>query len=177
MTPRVFMAGWLVSAALLSSWAVSSASDQGRPARPAATPPRPGAAVLPALSVELSEQIERLAARADAMAAAVPARRDLFAFRDRAARPAAAKRPAVTEAVVVDAPPMLAEAPPQPSLAGIADLGAGGLTAVVSLRDVLHYVKKGDVIDGRYRVDAVGFDSVDVFDLTLGTILRLSWQL
>jgi len=47
---------------------------------------------------------------------------------------------------------------------------------VISFHDELHFVKNGDVIAGRYRVDRVSADGVDVFDLTLGTILRLSLQ-
>jgi hypothetical protein len=52
----------------------------------------------------------------------------------------------------------------------------GAATAVISFRETLHYVKQGDVIAGRYRVDAVGTHGVELFDLTTGTISRLSLQ-
>ena len=50
---------------------------------------------------------------------------------------------------------------------------AGMLTAVISFSGELHYVRLGDLIAGRYRIDAVAMDGVDVFDLAAGTILRL----
>jgi hypothetical protein len=49
----------------------------------------------------------------------------------------------------------------------------GSLTAVISFGGALHYVRHGDLIAGRYRIDAVAMDGVDVFDLVAGTILRL----
>ncbi|HEX6323805.1 MAG TPA: hypothetical protein VFZ36_08775 [Vicinamibacterales bacterium] len=181
MTSRAFTAGWLVSAALLSSLAVSSADDQAAPQRSASSAvAAPG---LPPVSLELDSEIGRLAARTHAAALARTPARNPFAFADRRAaeRQASERRTSESRTPELRTPelrtPELPNFLPAPSLAGIADLGGGALTAVVSLRDVLHYVKKGDVIDGRYRVDAVGFDSVDVFDLTLGTVLRLSWQL
>jgi len=180
MTSRAFTAGWLVSAALLSSLAVSSASDQARPAAPG---PLQAAAGLPPASMELDSEIARLAARTGASTLARAPERNPFAFADRrvAERRVAARRASDPQAAELRTAelrtPLPPNAVPVPSLAGIADTGAGGLTAVVSLRDVLHYVKYGDVIDGRYRVDMVSFDGVDVFDLTLGTVLRLSLQL
>lgn len=174
MTSRAFTAGWLVSAGLLSSLAVSSASDQARPAGPG-LPQAPAAAGLPRVSIELDTEIGRLAARTGASTRARTPERNPFAFADRrvAERRTAERRTAETRTPELPN----AEPPVQLSLAGIADTGAGGLTAVVSLREVLHYVKKGDVIDGRYRVDSVSVDGVDVFDLTLGTVLRLALQL
>ena len=176
MTSRAFTAGWLVSAALLSSLAVSSADDQAAPRRAAATDA--GAAALPPVSIELDSEVVRLAARTHAAALARTPARNPFAFADRRVAERRTSEPRTAE--LRTAEPRTPEPPnavPVPSLAGIADTGAGGLTAVVSLREVLHYVKKGDVIDGRYRVVSVSVDGVDVFDLTLGTILRLSLQL
>jgi hypothetical protein len=168
---------WLVSAGLLSSLAVSSASDQTRPAAPglSQTPAAPG---LPPVAIELDSEIGRLAARTHAAALAHTPARNPFTFADRRGPERRASEPRTSEPrtreLRTPEPPNIV---PVPSLAGVADLGAGGLTAVVSLRDALHYVKKGDVIDGRYRVDNVSVDGVDVFDLTLGTVLRLSLQL
>ena len=181
MAPRVFTAVWLVSAGLLSSLAVSSASDQTRPAAPG-LPQAPAAAGLPRVSIELDAQIGRLAARTGASTRARTPERNPFAFADRrVAERTAEPRTAEPRTAEPRTPePRTSELPnviPVPALAGIADTGPGGLTAVVSLREVLHYVKKGDVIDGRYRVDSVSVDGVDVFDLTLGTVLRLALQL
>jgi hypothetical protein len=75
----------------------------------------------------------------------------------------------------VDAPSPAPEVPAAPALSAIAT-HHGALTAVVSFKETLYYVKKGDLVAGRYRVDAVGVDAVEVFDLTLGTILRLTLQ-
>ena len=41
------------------------------------------------------------------------------------------------------------------------------------LKAALDFARKGDVIAGRYRVDAIAVDGADVFDLVLGTISRL----
>lgn len=65
------------------------------------------------------------------------------------------------------------EAAKQPTLSGVAELSTGALTAVISLGGELHYAREGDVIAGRYRVDAIAVDGADVFDLVLGTISRL----
>ncbi|HUF22739.1 MAG TPA: hypothetical protein VMN81_01335 [Vicinamibacterales bacterium] len=173
MSPRAFTAGWLVSAALLSSWAVSSAADQAAPPRAAAT--AAGTAGLPPVSIDLDSEIGRLAARTHAAALARTPARNPFAFADRRAAERRPSEPRPAEPRPAELPNAVIPAP-VPSLAGIADTGAGGLTAVVSLREMLHYVKTGDVIDGRYRVDSVSFEGVDVFDLTLGTVLRLSLQ-
>lgn len=184
MNSRTFTAGWLVSAALLSSWAVSSASDQPRPGPVHAETPR--AQALPDISVEVDAEIARLTAR---MAAAVPKAavvRDPFTFGrgtrhrvDRAAAVSKLSSPSVyvsegeTSLREADALPVAAK---QPTLSGIAELTAGSLTAVISFGGELHYVRKGDVIAGRYRVDAIAMDGADVFDLTLGTISRLKLQ-
>jgi hypothetical protein len=172
MTPRAFTAGWLVSAALLSSWAVSSAGDQARPGR--APAPAPGG--LPPLALELDAEVARLATRThDVTPARMPARNP-FAFTDRRAEqprtpePGTAQRPQLVAAAPADIPA------PAPSLSGVADTG-GALTAVISFLGDLHFVRKGDVIAERYRVDAVRLDGVDIFDLALGTVLRLSLQL
>lgn len=177
MTSRMFTAGWLVSAAVLSSWAVSSAADQARPAVTASRPAAPQA--LPDVSADVEAQVDRLVAFMHAPAPAVPPSRNLFEFegtrRGAAMRPAVAaahaEGPAVSEAALeMPAPPVEAAGP---VLSAIAEV-AGAHTAVISFDETLHYVKLGDVIAGRFRVDAVRVDGVDIFDLTRGTILRLT---
>lgn len=177
MKTKGFTAAWLVAAALLASWAVSSASNGQRLATPAAadaprrTPDAAGA---------IEAEVARLAGRRRAPLAAVPTwRRDPFTFAGRytGAAPRAAARPgAAHDETVADD---IARAPlPAPvlALAGLAELGARGVVAVISYAGALHYVSRGDVIANRYRVDAIATDGVDVFDLLLGTNSRLVLQ-
>lgn len=192
MNSRFFTAAWLVSAAVLSSWAVSSAADQARPA-PA---PRAEAAALPDLSMEIDAEIVRLSTRMPAAATPAVLTRDPFRFKARraiAARkvssPSANGLAGATAASEFSSPSLSSEgerspreavALPivanQPTLSGVAEISAGALTAVINLGGELHYARKGDVIASRYRVDAITLDGVDVFDLVLGTISRLKLQ-
>lgn len=180
MTSQAFTASWLVAAGLLSSWAVSAASDQPVTAPQAVSDAR--SYDLPPLSVEVDAEIARLAARTREVAPAAVPVRSLFEFAGRRrtltpsdAEPPNAEFPNAEQPnhAIVDMPaplPMVA-----PILSGVAET-AGVLTAVVSFRDELHFVKPGDVIAARYRVDAVSVSGVDVFDLVAGTILRLALQ-
>jgi hypothetical protein len=176
MNSRTFTAGWLVSAAVLSSWAVSSASEQPRPVSARVEPAH--ARALPVLAVEVDAEIARLTAGIVATAPKTHVVRDPFKF-------ARATHHAPVRAVVAPVPAepdVAATAPPEaakpllPTLSGVAELTAGTFTAVVSFGGELHYVRKGDVIAGRYRVDSVALDGADIFDLTLGTISRLKLQ-
>ncbi|MDQ3069769.1 MAG: hypothetical protein M3R55_08585 [Acidobacteriota bacterium] len=180
MSSKSLEAAWLVAAALLSSWAVSSASDQPtRSSTSQAAVERPAADALPAISVELSFETARLAMRLDGRAAPVASSgRDPFTFARRTgARPRAhraavapvASIPSVAPAAVVDVAPAAA-----PSLAGLAEITAGAVTAVISFREELHYVTKGQLVAGRFRVDVIGADSVDLFDIETSTVVRLS---
>lgn len=176
MRERAFTAGWLVAAAVLSSWAVSSASEQ--PRATAAAPAQAPVEQLPALSIEVETQIARLAARTGSPAAASALQRDPFRFGGHRAAPARMIRAAREPEAVPAAPEpveSVATAETTPQLSGVVDM-ARTLTAVISFRDELHYVKKGDVIAGRYRVESVSIDGVNIFDLVVGTILRLSLQ-
>lgn len=181
MRPGTFTACWLVSAAILSSWAVSSAADQTavRPAVPVQGAPA-ALPALPPLSSGLEAEISRLAIRSQALAAPATPSRNLFEFaepaglRTRNPRAVLAAAGIAPEAAPIAALPEPAPAPEAaPSLAGIAHV-AGMVTAVVSFGDTLHYVKKGDVIAGRFRVDAVSDQEAELFDLTAGMILRLT---
>lgn len=176
MKPQGFTAAWLVAAALLASWAVSSASNE-RPGVAPADVPR----ALPQAALALEAEVERLAGRRHLPPAAVrAAQRDPFTFGRRytGAAPRVATMPAVANVEVVAG---LAEVPappaePMPALAGIAELATRGVVAVISYAGDLHYVSRGDVIAGRYRVDAIAAHGVEVFDLLLGTNSRLILQ-
>ena len=175
MSSRVFNAGWLVGAVLLSSWAVSSASDAQRPVRVAAAVPTEPA--LPPLAVEVDAEIARLEAWTNARAAAPAAKRNLFEFEVRGAKFEVRKEKfEVLRATAPDSTSNVELRTPNfapPALTAIAEQ-SGAMTAVISFQDALHYVKKGDVIAERFRVDVIGAQGVEIFDLTLGTILRLS---
>ena len=176
MTPRRWAAGWLVAAVLCSSWAVSTASDRAPQAR--VQVPDAAAGALPGLSADLDAEIARLTVRSQALAETARPSRNLFEFASPAASPSrrASAAPAPVEPVAVEiAAAPVAALESLPSLSAIAQAG-GSLTAVISFRDTLHYVRKGDVIAGRYRVDAVGTHGVELFDLAAGTISRLSLQ-
>jgi hypothetical protein len=199
MNSRIFTAAWLVSAALLSSWAVSSASDQPHSSAAAAVQPSPAA--LPDLALELDAEIARLSTRMPLAATPATPGRDPFRFGARRGMSEfpSASAGSVTRAMAVSefsspsvsSEPRRAdlsdpgssreavafpEAANQPRLSGIAEISAGSLTAVINFAGELHYARKGDVIAGRYRIDAIAFDGADVFDLVLGTISRLKLQ-
>lgn len=171
---------WLVAAALLASWAVSSASNERR----IVTPGRTGVPrALPDAARAVEVEAARLAGRRHAPPAAGPAgQRDPFAFDSRhaGAPPRVADRPGAAHDGIIAAVPMAAApappADPVPVLAGVAELGTRGVVAVISYTGDLHYVSRGDVIGGRYRVDAIDADGVNVFDLMLGTNSRLLLQ-
>ena len=178
MTSRGFTGGWLVGAVVLSTWAVSSASDQA-PAVPVAAPADAPLA-LPPESADLAAQIARLETWTTAHAASVEPKRNLFKFDVRSSAFEVPKAPPSTPNIELRTPN--AESTPNielrtpnvsPNLSAIATV-SGVLTAVVSFNETLHYVKPGDVIAGRYRVDSVATDAVEIFDLTVGTILRLT---
>ena len=171
MSSRGLNAGWLVGAVLVSSWAISSASDQRRPTAPG---PRPAASALPPVSSALAADIARLE---NWMTAAPPieGRRNPFKFEVRGSKFE------VRDKFEVPAPVSTSNVEPvtsnievrTPNLSAVATV-SGALTAVISFDESLHYVKRGDVIAARYRVDSVTADAVEVFDLVVGTILRLT---
>jgi hypothetical protein len=134
---------------------------------------------LPHAARAVEVEAARLAGRRHAPSGAVPSgQRDPFTFDrrytgapPRAAAATGAPRDEIVAAGV--APARQAPVDSVPALAGIAELGARGVVAVISYAGQLHYATRGDVIAGRYRVDAIGADGVDVFDLMLGTNSRL----
>ena len=173
MTSRAFTGGWLVGAVVLSTWAVSSASDQAPAARVAAKADAPLA--LPPESADLAAQIARLETWTTAHGATMEPKRNLFKFDVRSSAFEVREKFEVPsskfEVPSVPSTPNSELRPP--NLSAVATV-SGSLTAVVSFNETLHYVKPGDVIAGRYRVDSVTTDAVELFDLTVGTILRLT---
>lgn len=174
MTSRTFTAGWLVAAALASSWAVSSASDAAR--APQIEPPAAPQG-LPPLSADLEAEIARLSARMSQPAKDAPPRgRDPFSFGGGRRASIAAREP---EPPVMARAPMRVEASPVPalpSLSALVELTAGAVTAVISFQGELHYAVEGGIIASRYRVDVIRARGVDVVDLSTGTVLHLTLQ-
>jgi hypothetical protein len=125
---------------------------------------------------ELADEIARLRERLHPVAEPQQPARNLFQFSSRAA--AASSRvdrqaPAVSE--VLPAPP--APAAPPLTLVGIAeDPGQDGpiRTAIISGLGQLFFVKEGDSVAGRFRVQRLSGEVVELTDLADSTIHRLA---
>ena len=173
MTPKR-AAAYIGGFALLAAWLASAASTSLR--RDPAPPPDAGPAVplTEAIAADIHAQAKRLRQRlATAPLPQEPARNP-FAFRVRDLPPAPmVARPVQAFAAVPVAPPE-----PFLSLIGVAeDQGANGpvRTAMIADdRDELFMVTVGESLMGRYRVDAIGADAIELADLSTGTVRRLA---
>ncbi len=141
---------------------------------PAAEPSAPAETAGTAnLGAEVQAQTARLRSRlAQAQPAAEPVRNPfMFAPRESARRPARSAAP-------LPEPAALPPAEPAIELVGVAeDRTKNGLvrTAIVSsLSGDLFLVKEGETLAGRYKVQAVGPDAVDLSDLLSGGTRRLT---
>ncbi|HUR34660.1 MAG TPA: hypothetical protein VM032_12745 [Vicinamibacterales bacterium] len=150
-----------VSALAVASW-FAGASTSG--VRPPAAPPAPAKpTALDRSAAALQSEVARLHERL-APTVAPTRSRDLFRFNIRAARRPTVSMPAAPAAAAVAAPPPVA---PRPALKliGIAeDVTDAGtvLTAIVSGLGDVFLVKPGELIAGRYRVEAVSADAVQL---------------
>ena len=177
MKPKASAAAWLVSAALLSSWAVSSASDEA--GRRDTAPGIERGSALPAEAVEAARQVARLAERRHLMArGAMASARNPFAFGGERVRvtPAASAASLRDDVPVIAAAvePAAVEIAERPTLAAVAEVADGTTTAVIAFGGELHFAARGALIADRYRVDAIFEGGVDIFDLSLGMNLRLT---
>ena len=177
MTAKLNSGAWFVAAALLSSWAVSSASDEA----PRRDVPMHAAAasVLPPEAIDAAAQVARLAARTRESARERVARgRNPFAFdgERRIAAPRVATTSHRDDHPVIAAPIMtdVVATPAAPTLAAVAEIANGTATAVIAFDGALHYAARGALIADRYRVETIFEDAVDIFDLSLGMNLRLA---
>lgn len=163
----------LGGATLLAAWFAAAAGtgggNQTESARPA---PTPTAQVDPAIA-EVLEQAEGLRARLDSAPRPQEPSRNPFTFKVEARRP-------VSEPVVEQAPPLptLSALAPRPALTlvGIGSTTTGESTtrtAIISGLGDLFLVKVGEEVAGRYRVNAVGEDAVELVELSGGTPFTL----
>jgi hypothetical protein len=173
MTPKR-AAAYIGGFALLAAWLASAASTAFRRDPPPAAEPRPAVASTEMLAAEIESQAERLRQRlASAPVPKEPARNP-FAFRVRDLPPAAAPVMRPVDAFAAPA------APPEPALAliGVAeDRGANGpvRTAMIADdRNELFMVAVGESLMGRYQVEAIGADAIELKDLSSGSVRRLA---
>lgn len=172
MAPKK-VAVYLGSATVLAAWLASAGVVEQTP-QPAAAPTPVRTTGTETLAEEVQAQAGRLRERLAAAPAPQQPARNPFAF-----APKPVLRPARTPAALsaTPSPPVF---PPEPalSLIGLAeDASPKGpiRTAIISAgADELFLVKVGDFIGARYRVDAIGADAVELFDLTTSSVRRLA---
>lgn len=176
MTPRraaawiggaLLMAAWLASAAG-SVWQTSDMPESPRPVETSGTE---------SLAADVQAQAARLKERLATAPAPQQPSRNPFAFAPRATPRPSREAAAIERPVLEPVPePVLSE--PPLALIGIAeDRVAEGVarTAIISAEpDELFMVRAGEILGGRYRVAAVGSDSVELTDLVTGALRRLA---
>jgi hypothetical protein len=173
MTPKR-AAAYIGGFALLAAWLASAASTSLRRETPARVQSGPAAPTTEMLAAEIQSQAERLRQRLAVAPAPKQPARNPFAFRVQ--DPPLA--PPVAAPIQTFAP--LPAAPPEPmlTLIGVAeDRGANGPVRTAMLaddRDELFMVTVGESVMGRFRVDAIGVDAIQLTDLSTGTVRRLA---
>lgn len=151
---------WLAASA--GAWLMGKAGTAVRPELRADSPAGPSAGAAGALAVRPLDAPNPAPARRPG--------RNLFEIHDRAGR-SVEPTPRSPEVVV---PPAALEPAPAPTvtLIGVATSGEGDgvvRTAVVSGAGQLWLAREGAVVAGRYRVDRVGTDEVELRDTVLNT--------
>ena len=124
---------------------------------------------------ELAEEIARLRARLHPAVEPQHPARNLFQFSSRAAAPSSRVDPPAPASS--DVPAQHAPAAPPLALVGLAeDPGPDGptRTAIISGLGQLFFVKEGDSIAGRFRVQRLSGEAAELTDLADSTIHRLA---
>ena len=124
---------------------------------------------------ELADEIARLRERLHPVVEPQRPARNLFQFSSRAAAPPSRVDPREPE--VSELPAQQAPAAPPLTLVGIAeDLGPDGpiRTAIISGLGQLFFVKEGDSIVERFRVQRLSGEAAELSDLADSTIFRLA---
>jgi hypothetical protein len=157
---------------LLAAW-LASAAGVGRPSIPQVPPPSADAAQLDSIAAGVQSQAVRLRQRLAGAPAPGAAIRNPFAF---AAREET--EPVMVHRAPIAAPKAVADDPPEPDLVliGLAEDGSTR-TALLGSGDELLMATEGQTIVGRYRVNKVGADAVELVDLTTGATRRLLLKL
>ena len=156
---RQALFGVLVLIGVIVAWQYLGSSA---PSDPVATAARRPAATAPPAPADV--QLEALGAPA---AGPVGPTRNPFVFaaREVAAAPAAPRGPAVPVAPPVFAPPGPPPLPPIPlKFIGLVEgVAPGSRIAVLSdTRGLVVHGREGAIIDGRFRILAIGTDSIDI---------------
>ncbi len=168
-------AAYLGATTLLLAWLASAAGVSRYPRSTAAESPVASGLQLDALTSDVQSQAARLRVRLAAAPAPQVPLRNPFSF---SARPAAMDRqsPAPEPSLLRSAAPPIA---PEPvlELVGVAeqttDTGAKRTAIVAAPGDILFMVMEGQQLAGRYRVDAIGADAIELRDLETGLTRRL----
>jgi len=124
---------------------------------------------------ELADEIARLRERLRPVVEPQRPARNLFQFSSRAAAPRSRVDP--SSPAISDPPAQRAPAAPPLKLVGIAeDPGPDGpiRTAIISGLGQLFFVKEGDSIAGRFRVQQLSSEVAELSDLVDSTIHRLA---
>jgi hypothetical protein len=168
---------YIGGASLLVAWFSSAASLSLNRSGAQAVPAEPApAAATDNLAVELRAQRRLLRERLASAPVPQQPLRNPFAFRARAAKPAAVPRTGVP---TVPAAPM---EPPEPvlTLIGVAErlreTGAERTAMIATEGDQLILAGVGDVVLQRYRVIAISAEVAELSDLTTGRVRRIALQ-
>jgi hypothetical protein len=154
---------------LLAAW-LASAAGVGRPSIPQPSRPSSDDAHLEAIAAGVQSQAARLHTRMASAPAPGAAIRNPFSFAGRElTEPIIVRRPAPT-------PPVIETPEPDLVLLGLAEDGSTR-TAMLGSGDDLVMATEGQTIVGRYRVEKVGPDAVELVDLTTGATRRLFLKL
>jgi hypothetical protein len=175
---RVLHAGFVLGAVVLAAWLASVAAESLRQPDASGAAERVAAPAEPLL-FDLQAETGRLRARLDAAPAPLPRGRNPFRF-DRPARaaptapatafaPRAGASPSAPPAVTAPAMPLrLVGIAEQPSDAGLQRV------AILSTGRELFHATPGDLVAGRYRVRALGADTIVLHDEADDRLHRLA---
>jgi hypothetical protein len=173
MTPTR-AAAYLGCATLCAAWLASAAGVGEKPVDPVAGPQPVQSSGTETLAEDVQAQALRLRERLATAPAPRQPSRNPFAFAPKAAPPSRASASPASKAV---APPVVFPEPVLLLVGVAADQTAAGLlrSAIITAEGgEVFIVKTGDFIGGRYRVEAIGADAVELSDRTNGAVRRLA---
>ena len=158
----------------LAAWfAGASTSNMRRPNDTIVAAPTPVELHGAALAAEIARLRDRLHPTTEPQQPG----RNLFQFTRRpSSAPSNSPAPAAT---IVETPEAVKPAPPALKLVGIAeDQGPDGpvRTAIISALGQLYFVKQGDTVGSRYRIDVLSGEVAELTDLADSTKLRIALQ-